>query len=174
MSDSKGPRVLVVEDTDASAEDYLRWLRAAGFVTERAAAASDAVTKAAEFQPDVVLLDMQIPSAPGRADESVEHGLRTLDELIAVSPFRPIAVITAHSRDRELTRRVLQRTHGGQFVFKDATDLERELLRAVDVALASPAYRMSKTVAELKQLLERKEDEETYRRFISRHWENRR
>jgi CheY-like chemotaxis protein len=171
MSDDKTAKILVVEDNDASASDYVRWLRSDKFSVDRASAASDAVEKAASFSPDVILLDLQIPSEPGRADENVEHGFRTLDALLTAAPFRPVVVVTAHSRDRELTRRVLQRTHGGAFVFKDADDLEREMLKAVAVALANPAYRMSKTVAELRALVERDEDENVYRKFIHRHWD---
>lgn len=171
MSDAKPARVLVVEDNDASAGDYILWLRSDGRLVERAAAASDAVAKAAAFGPDVVLLDLQIPSEPARADENVEHGFRTLDALLQADPFRPIVVATAHSRDRELMRRVMQRTRGGAFVFKDADDVERELLKAVAVALASPAYLASRTVRELRRLVERNEDEEVYRKFIHRHWD---
>jgi CheY-like chemotaxis protein len=171
MSDSKTARVLVVEDNDASAGDYVRWLRSDALIVERAAAASDAEVKAASFAPDVVLLDLQIPSEPGRADENVEHGFHVLDALLQADAFRPVVVATAHSRDRELMRRVLQRTRGGAFVFKDALDLERELLKAIAVALASPAYRASKTVRQLRHLVDRNEDEDTYRKFIHRHWE---
>ena len=171
MTESKSARVLIVEDNDASAGDYRRWLDGARLVTERASAASEALVKAEQFGPDVVLLDLQIPSEPGLANEDVEHGLSTLSRLLDAEPFRPIVVVTAHSRDRELMRRVFQRTHGGQFVFKDSEDLERELLKAVDVALASPAFRMSRTVAEFKELLEQKQDEDVYRKFIHKHWE---
>lgn len=171
MSDGTGARVLVVEDNDASAGDYVRWLKSDRHVIERAAAASDAVEKAQVFRPEVILLDLQIPSEPGRADEDVEHGFRALDLLLEADPFRPVVIATAHSRNRELMRRVMQRTRGGGFVFKDAQDLERELLKAVAVALASPAYKMSKTVREFRQLVQQNEDEDTYRKFIHRHWE---
>lgn len=171
MNESKAAKILIVEDNDASAGDFRRWLEAARFITERASAAREAVAKAEQFKPDVVLLDLQIPSEPGHADEDVEHGLGTLDRLIDTEPFRPVVTITAHSRNRELMRRVFQRTHGGQFVFKDAEDLERELLKAVDVALASPAFRMSRTVAEFKHLLEQRLSEDAYRQFIHKHWE---
>lgn len=170
MSTDKA-RVLLIEDHDASAGDYIRWLRGAHRVVERASAASDGVAKAATFYPDVVVLDLQIPSEPGRADEDVRHGLRALDELIEAEPFRPVVVATAHSRDREVMRQVMQRNRGGGFLFKDADDLERELLQSVAIALASPAYTMSKTVAEFRRLVDQNEKEGIYRAFIHRHWE---
>lgn len=167
MSESK--RVLLVEDNQANAESYLGVLRQNGFVVEHAVAAKEAIDQATVFGPDVVLLDLQIPSEGGRADEAVEHGLRTLDALIEADKFRPICIITAHEQG-DLVRSVLQRTHGGQFIFKHDTEIRRSLVRAVNVALASPAYRMSKVVHEFRQLVEREEKEDVYRRFIAEHW----
>lgn len=138
---------------------------------ERASARSDGVDRAQHLGAGAILLDMQIPSAPGRADENVAHGLAALEDLLRQDSLRPVVVITAHSRDRTLTRQVLQQTRGGQFVFKDADDLERELLKAVDIALASPAYRMSLTVGEFRKMVEQELPEEKYRDFIHRHWQ---
>jgi len=56
-------KVLVVEDHEATAGDFIRWLDATGFVVEHALAAHEAIEAAATFRPDVVLLDLQIPSA---------------------------------------------------------------------------------------------------------------
>jgi CheY-like chemotaxis protein len=162
-------RVLVVEDNEQSAGHFLRWLKAGGYETARASAASDARTLAASFSPDVALLDLQIPSEPGRADEDVEHGFAVIDALLQGDPFLPVVVITAHD-NRELTRRVVQRTKGGELVFKDADDLERETLKAVAVALAHPAYRMSRTVRAFRELIGQARDEDEYRKFIHQHW----
>jgi CheY-like chemotaxis protein len=170
MSTEKS-RVLVIEDNDASAGDYVRWLKAAKYVVERAAAASDGVAGAAGFHPDVIILDLQIPSEPGRADEDVKHGFRALDDLLQAEPFRPVVIATAHSRDRELMRQAMQRNRGGGFLFKDADDLERSLLESVAVALAGPAYKMSKTVAELRRLVDSNDREDVYRKFIHKHWD---
>lgn len=119
MTIQAGARVLVVEDYHSEAEEFLEALHKAGYSAVHAESRSDALAKAADFQPDVILLDLSIPSTPGGTDESIEHGFETLDALLRDNPFRPIVVITAHSDDRELMRRVLQRTRGGQFVFKD-------------------------------------------------------
>lgn len=146
VEDTPAARVLLVEDDDGNATDYLAWLRDGRHTVQRAKAASDAAELADSFEPDVVLLDMQIPSVPEAADADVVHGLRTLDELVRRDPFRPVVVVTAHSRNRELMRDVLQRTHGGQFVFKDDRNLEQSLLNAVAVAVNQPAFRMSRAV----------------------------
>ena len=165
-----GYKVLLVEDNEATAGDYVGWLRAAGHTVEHALASSDGVARAADFQPDVVLLDLQIPSEPNAADEDVRHGLRTLDALLDADRFRPVVTVSAHN-DRELVRQVLQRTHGGQFVFKDDDHIRAALVEAVVVAVNQPAYKMSRTVREFRAMVDagdKKED--AYRDFIRDHW----
>ncbi|HWO21824.1 MAG TPA: Shedu anti-phage system protein SduA domain-containing protein [Kofleriaceae bacterium] len=169
MSTRPSPKVLLVEDSQATAGDYLRVLQQRGFATEHAVSAKDALEKATSFQPEIVVLDLQIPSEPNAVDESVEHGFQTLDALLKEDPFRPICIVTAHS-DREIVRRAMARTHGGPFIFKDDPDLRRALPRAVDVALASPARAMSKVVREFRALVERNEPEDVYRKFIHQNW----
>ncbi|MEZ4300280.1 MAG: hybrid sensor histidine kinase/response regulator [Polyangiaceae bacterium] len=82
-------RVLLVEDDDGNAADYLSWLGDAHYSAERARAASEAADLADGFVPDVILLDLQIPSVPGAADADVVHGLRALDDLVRRDPFVP-------------------------------------------------------------------------------------
>jgi DNA-binding NarL/FixJ family response regulator len=168
MTQGTKAKVLVVEDNRSTAQDMLVLLQANGFATAHAVASKAAIALAADFLPDVVLLDLQIPSEPNLSDESPEHGFLVLDALLAADPFRPVCVVTGHT-EHQLVRRAMQRTHGGPFVFKD-DDLERALLKAIDVALASPAYTMSKVVREFRALVGRSEPEEAYRKFIHDHW----
>lgn len=170
MVDDVKVRVLVVEDDEGSASDYLHWFSSEGRAPTRASSRRDAIEQARATAPDVVLLDMQLPSEPGAADESVEQGLAALDQLLLDDPFRPVVIVTAHSNDRELMRRVLQRNHGGQFVFKDAADLKRSLLDAVTVAVRHPAYVMSRAVKEFRALVAADHLEEVYQKFIAEHW----
>jgi CheY-like chemotaxis protein len=163
------PKILLVEDTLSTAADYLRVLQQRGFAAEHAVALEDALEKAVAFQPDVVLLDLQIPMSPGSGAESVEYGFQTLDALLKADPFRPVCIITAHS-SRELVRRAMERTHGGPFIFKDDADIRRAITRAIDVSLASPARLMSKVVREFRALVGRNEPEDVYRKFIHQHW----
>lgn len=163
-------RVLLVEDDDGSAEDYLRWLRARGYDVERAASFESAVARESSKQFDVVLLDLQLPSIDGAADEDTANGLRTLSKIVERAPLRPVVVLTAHSHNRELMREVLQRTRGGEFVFKDDRRLQDAIVAAVAVAARSASYRLSRSLDEFRALLDRDENEETYRRFIAEHW----
>jgi hypothetical protein len=116
------------------------------------------------------VLDLKLPSAPNRADEDIGHGLELLQQLIHDEPFRAIVIVTAHSNDREVMRAVLQRTNGGQFVFKDAENLENDLRSAVAVALAHPVYSMSRAIRRFREMLDEDLPEDEYRKFIHQHW----
>ncbi len=61
------PKVLVVDDEAETLTllDYV--LCGAGFEVATAANGTEALTKASEFQPDVVLLDIQLPDVDGFA-----------------------------------------------------------------------------------------------------------
>jgi hypothetical protein len=81
-----------------------------------------------------------------------------------------VVTITAHSHNRELMREVLQRTQGGQFIFKDDQNLEQTILNAVAIAAAQPAFRMSRAIKAFRALLAKSEKEDVYRKFIHEHW----
>jgi len=170
MSDGAPKRILLVEDDDQNAEDYTGWLQARGFEVARGAAVEDGLALASSFQPDVVLLDLQLPSQPGRADAQPEQGIRALEGLLRDDPFRPVVVATAHSRNRELMRQVMQRNRGGQFLFKDERDLRGALLRAMAIALESPVYVASCAVRAFEALVAQNQREEAYRDFLKKNW----
>ncbi|TKD00203.1 Shedu anti-phage system protein SduA domain-containing protein [Polyangium fumosum] len=169
MSDA-AKRILLVEDDDQNAEDYTDWLKTAGYEVERARAAEDGLTLAESFRPDVVVLDLQIPSQPGRTDEDTRFGLATLEGLIHADPFRPVVIATAHKNNPELMREIMQRTRGGQFLFKSERDLKGALLRSVVLALASPVYVGSRAVRAFEALVEKNEKEDKYRDFLKKNW----
>ncbi len=170
MSDGAIKRVLVVEDDDQVAELYNEWLSAQPYDVKRAATADDASKLAESIQPDVVVLDLQIPSKPGAADEHTDNGVRALDELLKADPFRPVVVATAHGANRALMRQVMQRNRGGHFLFKDDKELRSALLAAVAVALESPAYVASSAVRAFEALIARSPKEEEIRIFIRDNW----
>lgn len=170
MSDSEQRRVLLVEDDDGSAEKYIDWLRADGRQVERAAAADEARRIAVSFRPDVIILDLQIPTSAGRTDEDVEHGLSVLRDLVKADPFRPVVVATAHSRNTSLMRSVMQVNRGGGFIFKEDPDLRRALVKAIAVALESPAYLTRQKVQAFEVLVGKNPPEEEIRAFLAKNW----
>jgi DNA-binding response OmpR family regulator len=63
--DTKGKRILLVEDDDALANVYNMRLRAENFEVTRVANGEDALATAKEHKPDLVLLDAMMPKVSG-------------------------------------------------------------------------------------------------------------
>ena len=71
------PRVLVVDDLQASAETLMTLLEMEGFEVRMAHDGQEALQMAREFRPNVVLLDIGLPGMNGF---EVAHGLRSQPE----------------------------------------------------------------------------------------------
>ena len=80
------PRVLVVDDEAMLADLLAQALRHEGWETATAKDGLDALAKASNFHPDIVILDVQMP----RMD-----GLETLERLRARDPELPVLFLTA-------------------------------------------------------------------------------
>ncbi|QQC43508.1 response regulator transcription factor [Schaalia meyeri] len=80
------PRVLVVDDEAMLADLLSQALRHEGWETATATDGLDALSKAASFRPNVVILDVQMP----RMD-----GMETLERLRARDPQLPVLFLTA-------------------------------------------------------------------------------
>lgn len=65
--DQSGPqkKILLVEDDDALASVYMARLEAEGFAVQRVPNGEEALAKALEFRPDLVLLDAMMPKVSG-------------------------------------------------------------------------------------------------------------
>lgn len=63
--DTKGKRILLVEDDDALANVYMTRLKAEHFDVARVANGEDALAAAREHKPDLVLLDVMMPKVSG-------------------------------------------------------------------------------------------------------------
>jgi CheY-like chemotaxis protein len=57
--------VLLVDDVPDSREMYAFFLRAAGYAVHEAADGGDALEMALEFRPDVIVMDLSLPSMDG-------------------------------------------------------------------------------------------------------------
>lgn len=58
-------KILLVEDDDALAAVYIARLEAEGFVVQRVPNGEEALARALEFRPDLVLLDAMMPKVSG-------------------------------------------------------------------------------------------------------------
>jgi two-component system NtrC family response regulator len=100
MSDA--PKLLIVEDDDAvrlQLKYALRDRYALSFADTRARA----LAVVQEIQPDLVSLDLGLPPQP----DTVEEGLRTLEDILRVAPRTKVIVLTG-SDDRINARRAIE------------------------------------------------------------------
>jgi PAS domain S-box-containing protein len=65
MTPQRAPRILVVDDNEPGRYAAGRVLRQAGFEIIEAGAGGDALKRAAQDRPDLVLLDVRLPDMPG-------------------------------------------------------------------------------------------------------------
>lgn len=117
------PRVLIVDDEQIVAMDLSRIVRHLGYeVVAMAASAAEALTLAAEHQPDVVLMDINLESGGSGIDAAreIREHWRT-----------PIVFATAYHDEETLTRATLTQPFG--YVVKPFE--EREVKTALALAL---------------------------------------
>jgi DNA-binding response OmpR family regulator len=116
-------KVLIVEDEPAIADVVARYLRRAGYETAVAGTGRDAVGRAEEARPDVVVLDLMLPDIDGL---EVMRRLRR-DEL------RRRAIILLTARGEESDRIVGLRLGADDYVVKPFSPAE--LVARVDAVL---------------------------------------
>jgi two-component system cell cycle response regulator DivK len=90
MTANSGPLVLVVDDYQDAREMYAEYLRASGFRVAEAASGVEAVRKAGELAPDVILMDLSLPGLDGvEATRRLKADPRTR--------VIPVVAITGHT-----------------------------------------------------------------------------
>jgi two-component system, cell cycle response regulator DivK len=85
----KSPLVLVVDDFDDARELYCACLEQAGYLTAEARNGAEAIDRAIELRPDVVLLDLAMPVLDGvEAARRLKADERTRDSrLLALTGY---------------------------------------------------------------------------------------
>ena len=83
-------RVLVVEDNELNLKLFCDLLRAHGFLTEPVRDGRDAIPKARDFMPDLMVTDIQLPHVSG------EELIRQM-KLDATLRMIPIMAVTAYA-----------------------------------------------------------------------------
>jgi two-component system cell cycle response regulator DivK len=80
MHSDRKPVVLLVEDYDDAREMYREYLEYAGFRVETARDGAEALAKAPDVEPDIVLMDLSLPGIDGweatrrlKADPATAH-----------------------------------------------------------------------------------------------------
>ena len=120
-------RVLVVDDNPDSRELWAVWLTHYGFHVEQAANGADAVQKAVESPPALVLMDLWMP---------IMDGLTAIQRLKADprTAAIPVIALSAHGNDPVPSRATAAGAHG--FLQKPC-DLDA-LILSIRVALGNP------------------------------------
>jgi len=115
-------QIMIVEDENIIAMDIQETLKGLGFGTAVASNGEDAVTKATEERPDLVLMDIVLP---GELD-GIEAARKIREHLDI-----PVVYLTAYSDINTLHRAKITEPFG--YLLKPLK--ERELLATVEMAL---------------------------------------
>lgn len=95
------PLVLVVDDVDHGREIFAEYLEFRGFRVATAADGLEALEKAFELKPDVILMDLSLPGIDGwEATRRLKQDDRT--RAIPVIALTAHALASAHDRAREV------------------------------------------------------------------------
>ena len=88
-SNTRKPRILIVDDERSIREALRRWFRIHGFETEEAVDGIEAVEKCAANQYDVITMDLEMPRM---------GGIEAIEIIRETRPEAPILVLTGYSR----------------------------------------------------------------------------
>ncbi|HSG39747.1 MAG TPA: response regulator [Thermoanaerobaculia bacterium] len=100
-AEASAPLVLVVDDVDHGREIFAEYLEFRGFRVATAADGLEAMEKAFELRPDVILMDLSLPGIDGwEATRRLKADERTRDTpIIALTAH---ALASAHEKAREV------------------------------------------------------------------------
>jgi len=119
-------RILIVDDQQSILYFLRKTLEAEGFTVETAETAADALVRAREFAPEIVLLDLKLPD---------RSGMNVLSELRAAHPELRVVMMTAFG-DVETSVHAMKL---GAFDYVNKPIRLEELLSILAKALESPA-----------------------------------
>ncbi len=136
MRAGKRPCILVIEDEEAQRKILLDFLRHKGFEVHGAADAAEALEKAAQVRPDLILLDWKLPD---------EDGLSLLPKLRDILPLSPVIMMTAFAT----VERAVEAMKGGAYHYLTKPLNLEELLLVIERALKT--LKLEREVAELRQ-----------------------
>jgi DNA-binding response OmpR family regulator len=129
MSEKK---ILIVEDDEISQQYLTRFLTDAGYAVVRCGDGPTAVSLAATQKPDLILLDLGLPSPNPKTCPSFD-GFRVLDWLPRVLKPKKIPVIVLSAQDAGQAKETALKAGATAFLQKPADPAK--LLAAIKIAL---------------------------------------
>lgn len=128
--------ILLVDDDLTLREMYSERLKAEGFVVEMAMDGEEALSKATEMHPNIILLDIMMPKINGL---DVLKKLREQEETKAI----PVIVLTALIQDREKMESI---TRGADdYVVKSETMPGEVIQKVKDLLMRGPKTEATST-----------------------------
>jgi len=91
-------RVLVVEDNELNLKLFCDLLRAHGYLTEPVRDGREAIARAREFEPDLVVTDIQLPHVSG--EELIRH--MKLDPTLRTIPIMAVTAYAGHEDEERI------------------------------------------------------------------------
>ena len=91
-------RVLVVEDNELNLKLFCDLLRAHGFLTEPVRDGREAIAKAREFEPDLVVTDIQLPHVSG--EDLIRH--MKVDAALRTIPIMAVTAYAGHEDEERI------------------------------------------------------------------------
>lgn len=114
--------VLIVDDHTLMRQGLRRILEEAGMnIVGEAENGQEAVTKAVELSPDVVLMDIQMP---------VMDGISATREIKAMAPHTTVVILTMHEEDEYL----FQAIKAGAIGYLQKNKAPQELIKVIEAA----------------------------------------
>ncbi len=132
------PQILVVEDEALVAEDIRRTLQNLGYIVPSASSGEEAIKKAGEYKPDLILMDIILK---GKMD-----GIETARQISSRFDI-PVIYLTAHSDKTTLDKAKITEPFG--YIIKPFK--EKELNMAITIAMYK--YRTEKKLKESREWL---------------------
>lgn len=89
------PLILIVEDDRAVADMIGEFLGSAGYDTEVARDGQDAISKARQFQPDIIIMDLMLPRLTGgeAASRLKQDQLTALIPIVGISAVADVTAL---------------------------------------------------------------------------------
>jgi CheY-like chemotaxis protein len=125
-------KILIVEDDAISLQYLTRFLTASGYAVIRCQDGPTAVSLAATQKPDLILLDLGLPSPNPKSCPSFD-GFKVLDWLPRILKDKPIPVIVLTAQEPAQAKELALKAGATAFLQKPADS--NKLLTAIRIAL---------------------------------------
>lgn len=148
VSGREQPRALVVDDDAYVLALVSSVVSDFGYEVRCAASGTDAITTAADFDPDVILIDLDLGPGP--------NGIEVIEHIWLDSPWVAAVLVSSHPSPA-LATDMSARAHGNKIAFAVKSDItDPSLLESIlDKAIGGQAFNLSSNSSDLVSLTQR-------------------